>query len=107
MSPLSLNGVTAAYGTRKVLHDVSVRFEAGQVTGLVGPNGAGKTTLMRAILGLVAPRAGSIRVFGQAASRGNPAVGYMPQTREAKLRPENVSIGTPIHSASEAVVWAP
>src|SRR5207302_49787 len=55
--------------------------EAGEFIGVLGPNGAGKTTLMRAALGLVSPRAGSIRVMGRPATRGNPAVGYMPQAR--------------------------
>jgi zinc/manganese transport system ATP-binding protein len=50
---------------------------------MLGPNGSGKTTLMRAILGLTPASRGSIRVFGRAAARGNPAIGYMPQTRSA------------------------
>ena len=50
---------------------------------MLGPNGAGKTTLMRAILGLLPPRSGSIRVLGRPASRGNAAIGYMPQVRGA------------------------
>jgi zinc/manganese transport system ATP-binding protein len=56
-------------------------IENGEFVGVLGPNGAGKTTLMRAVLGLVRPSAGSIRVLGDAARRGNPAVGYMPQSR--------------------------
>ena len=49
---------------------------------MLGPNGAGKTTLMRAVLGLVPPERGSIRVLGPAGdARGNPAIGYMPQVR--------------------------
>jgi zinc/manganese transport system ATP-binding protein len=50
---------------------------------MLGPNGSGKTTLMRAILGLTPAIRGNIRVFGRAAARGNPAIGYMPQTRTA------------------------
>ena len=46
-----------------------------------GPQGAGKTTLMRAILGLLPPTAGDVRVFGHVPQRGNPAIGYVPQTR--------------------------
>ena len=48
---------------------------------MLGPNGAGKTTLMRAILGLLPPRAGSLRVFGRAPRRGDPQIGYLPQVR--------------------------
>jgi zinc/manganese transport system ATP-binding protein len=50
---------------------------------VLGPNGSGKTTLLRAILGLLPPRGGTIRVLGRPVARGNPAVGYMPQTRGA------------------------
>jgi len=48
---------------------------------VLGPNGAGKTTLFRTILGLQPISAGSIDVFGAPPRRGNPAIGYMPQTR--------------------------
>jgi zinc/manganese transport system ATP-binding protein len=48
---------------------------------MLGANGAGKTTLLRAALGLVRPGAGEIRIFGRAVTRGNPAVGYLPQNR--------------------------
>ncbi len=50
---------------------------------MLGPNGAGKTTLMRAVLGLVRPSQGGVRVLGRPARRGNPAIGYMPQVRAA------------------------
>jgi zinc/manganese transport system ATP-binding protein len=83
MSAVELLGVTLGFGERTILDAIDLTIGDNEFVGVLGPNGAGKTTLMRAILGLVAPRAGSIRVFGQAASRGNPAVGYMPQTREA------------------------
>jgi zinc/manganese transport system ATP-binding protein len=56
-------------------------IEDGEFIGVLGPNGAGKTTLLRAALGLVAPRTGQITVMGKPATRGNRAVGYMPQTR--------------------------
>ena len=85
MSPLSLKGVTASYGTRRVLHDVSVQFEAGQVTGLVGPNGAGKTTLLRVALGFLEAE-GEVAVLGQTQwSREALArtIAYLPQSAEA------------------------
>ena len=87
MSPVAFDGVTLALGGRTVLSDVSFEVAESEFVGVLGPNGAGKTTLMRAILGLVPPSEGSIRVFGAPASRGNARVGYMPQVRStAALR---------------------
>jgi zinc/manganese transport system ATP-binding protein len=68
-------------GGRAVLSDVSFNIEMGEFIGVLGPNGAGKTTLMRAILGLIAPGGGSVKVFGRTPERGNPAIGYLPQLR--------------------------
>jgi zinc/manganese transport system ATP-binding protein len=61
---------------------VSFSIAPGRFVGVLGPNGAGKTTLLRAILGLLKPADGSIRVLGAAPHRGNPAIGYMPQVRK-------------------------
>lgn len=70
-------------GGRTVLDDVNLEIGIGELIGVLGPNGSGKTTLMRAILGLVQPGRGTIEVFGWPATRGNPAIGYMPQVRSA------------------------
>jgi len=68
-------------GDRSVLADASFAIQAGEFIGVLGPNGAGKTTLMRAILGLLPPSAGSVRVFGRAPQRGDRTIGYLPQVR--------------------------
>jgi zinc/manganese transport system ATP-binding protein len=78
---IELDHATLAVGGRDVLTDVSLAIRPGEFIGVLGPNGAGKTTLMRAILGLIAPRAGDIRVFGRAPRRGDPEIGYLPQVR--------------------------
>lgn len=78
---LALDRVTLDLGGRSVLRDVSFEIGAGQFVGVLGPNGAGKTTLMRAILGLVPPARGTIRVASAPVTRGDPAIGYMPQMR--------------------------
>ncbi len=72
---------TLALGGRPVLSGLDLALHPGELVGLLGPNGAGKTTLLRAILGLVPPSAGTVHVFGRPATRGNPGIGYMPQTR--------------------------
>jgi zinc/manganese transport system ATP-binding protein len=78
---VSLDHATIAIGGRAVLRDVSFAIAPGEFIGVLGPNGAGKTTLMRAILGLLPPAAGTLHVFGAAPTRGNPAIGYLPQLR--------------------------
>lgn len=81
MSVIALDHVMLRVGSRIVLSDVSFDIEAGEFIGVLGPNGAGKTTLMRAILGLLPPTSGSVKVFGHTPERGNPAIGYLPQLR--------------------------
>jgi zinc/manganese transport system ATP-binding protein len=83
VNAVELARVTLAFGDRTVLAGVDLAIRAGEFVGVLGANGAGKTTLMRAILGLLPLRTGNIRVLGAPVARGNPAVGYMPQTRAA------------------------
>ncbi len=85
MSAIELTGVTLAFGARPVLADIDLVIGDAEFIGVLGPNGSGKTTLMRAILGLQPPRSGRIRVLDKPVARGNPAVGYMPQTRGTML----------------------
>jgi ABC-2 type transport system ATP-binding protein len=64
------------------VRDVSLKVDAGEVCGLIGPNGAGKTSIMRAIVGLLEPTYGTIRINGIDA-RENPddaqeSIGFMP-----------------------------
>lgn len=81
MSVVTLDQATLRIGDRTVLSDVSIDIEAGEFIGVLGPNGAGKTTLMRAVLGLLSPSKGSLKVFGHTPERGNSAIGYLPQLR--------------------------
>ncbi len=83
MSAVAFRGVRLVLDRRAILDSVSLDIHVGEFVGVLGPNGAGKTTLMRAVLGLVAPSTGRVEVLGQPASRGNPAIGYMPQLRAA------------------------
>jgi zinc/manganese transport system ATP-binding protein len=78
---LELDGATLKLGNRTVLAGVSFTVHAGELIGVLGPNGAGKTTLMRAILGLLPPSEGAIRIFGRPPHRGDRSIGYLPQVR--------------------------
>jgi zinc/manganese transport system ATP-binding protein len=78
---IEFDRVTLRAGDRTVLVDTSLAIKPGEFIGVLGPNGAGKTTLMRAVLGLIAPSVGQIRVFGAPPRRGDPEIGYLPQVR--------------------------
>jgi ABC-2 type transport system ATP-binding protein len=73
--PIEFEGLTKSFpNAGKVVDNLSLRVEAGQIYGLLGPNGAGKTTLLRMLLGLVHPDAGEACLFGEAVSSGNPVL---------------------------------
>ena len=69
---LEVQQLTVNYGAITALHDVSLRVDKGEIVTLIGGNGAGKTTTLRAISGMLKPKAGSIRYEGQAIT-GVPA----------------------------------
>ena len=69
---LEVQNLTVNYGAITALHDVSLRVDKGEIVTLIGGNGAGKTTTLRAISGMVKPKAGEIRYEGQAIT-GLPA----------------------------------
>jgi len=78
---VELEHATLRLGGRDVLADVSFAIKPGEFIGVLGPNGSGKTTLMRAILGLLTPSGGQLRVFGRTPWRGDATIGYLPQLR--------------------------
>jgi ABC-2 type transport system ATP-binding protein len=80
---LELARVTKRYDQHLAVSDLSLNVPEGSVYGLLGPNGAGKTTTIRMVLNLIAPDAGSIRIFGEPNSRPGliDRVGYLPEER--------------------------
>jgi branched-chain amino acid transport system ATP-binding protein len=84
---LTLAGIECGYGEVRVLHGVSLTVAPGEIVGLLGRNGAGKTTTLRAIMGSVHPRAGSIRLDDTELTGLRPheipkrGVAYVPQGR--------------------------
>ena len=81
MSFLEVQHVSKRFGRTNAVLDVSFELELGSVLGLAGPNGAGKSTLLRALLGLIPPAQGTIRVGGHTPRVGRADVGYCPQLR--------------------------
>ena len=84
-SRLEAQHLKKAYGSRKVVHDVSVQVDKGEVVGLLGPNGAGKTTSFYMIVGLVRGDGGQIMIDGQDVTRmpihkrSRMGLSYLPQ----------------------------
>jgi len=84
-SSLEARHLRKAYGSRKVVHDVSVQVRKGEVVGLLGPNGAGKTTSFYMIVGLVRADGGQILIDGQDVTRApmhkrsRLGLSYLPQ----------------------------
>jgi branched-chain amino acid transport system ATP-binding protein len=84
---LEIRDLEGYYGESQVLHGVDLSVGRGEVVTLVGRNGAGKTTTLRAIMGILALRSGSVRVMGVETIRLAPeriarlGVGYVPEER--------------------------
>jgi branched-chain amino acid transport system ATP-binding protein len=84
---LSVAGLEAWYGESHILHGVDLTVHEGQVVTLLGRNGAGRTTTLRAIMGLVGERRGSVLIDGVETVRQTPhriarlGVGYCPEER--------------------------
>ena len=88
MAPLlELDSLSAGYGATPVLSSVSLRLEPGQAWVVLGPNGAGKSTLVRAVMGLLPPSSGTVRVCGLALPGALPrelakVAAWVPQTMD-------------------------
>jgi branched-chain amino acid transport system ATP-binding protein len=84
---LEVKDLQAWYGESHILHGVDLTVREGEVVTLLGRNGAGRTTTLRAIMGLVGTRLGSVRVAGIEAIRLAPhriarlGIGYCPEER--------------------------
>ncbi len=61
---LRIEDLSVSYGSRRVLHNVSLEVNSGEVVALIGPNGAGKSTLVRAVSGVIPVEDGSVRTNG-------------------------------------------
>ncbi len=82
---LIVNKISKSYGNKKVVRDISISINRGEIVGLLGPNGAGKTTTFYMIVGLVKPDTGSIILDKVEISkmpiysRGLQGISYLPQ----------------------------
>ncbi|MBO2008202.1 ATP-binding cassette domain-containing protein [Hymenobacter negativus] len=89
---LEADGIQLAFDGRKILSDIYLRAQAGQITGLLGRNGSGKSTLLQTIFGARTVPDASVRVDGHRtvpAFRTPGLLNYLPQ---AQLLPPNLSL---------------
>ena len=102
MGLLEIRDLRVSYGNVEVLHGISLDVDKGEIVALLGSNGAGKTTTLRAISGLIRPRAGKIVMAGQPlnALRAHQIValglGHVPEGRRmfgALTVEENLRLG--------------
>jgi lipopolysaccharide export system ATP-binding protein len=84
-SVLEASGLVKTYRRRKVVNDVALRLQQGEIVGLLGPNGAGKTTTFYMIVGLIQPVAGKVTMDGVDITsmpmykRARRGIGYLSQ----------------------------
>ncbi len=96
---LKIKGLSVFYGARRVLQDVSLELQSGQVLALIGPNGAGKSTLVRAVSGVIPVQAGKVQVDGM----NLLALPAMQRARFLAVVPQAVAM-PPAFSAWETVL---
>ena len=111
---LEVEGLRAGYGPAEILFGVSLKLARGEVAALMGRNGAGKSTTLKAIMGLVTPRAGRVRfagrdIAGLAAFRiARLGLGYVPEDRRIFTDltvAENLEVGR--RPAEGRDLWTP
>ena len=101
---LSLNKLKAGYGQTEILHDLSLHVDPNEIVAIIGPNGAGKSTAIKAVLGLLNIREGSIELNGEditntpAARVVRLGISYVPQT-------QNVFVNLSVQENLEMGAW--
>ncbi len=117
---LRVDKLNAWYGAAHILFDVALQVQRGEVVALMGRNGAGKSTTLKAIMGMLARRSGTVAFMGQPIGRAEPhaiaraGLGYVPEDRRifADLTVlENLDVGRQAPrrwpDGSAAPVWTP
>ena len=112
---LEVTGLHAGYGASEVLFGIDLTVGAGEIVGVLGRNGMGKTTLLRAVMGMVAPSAGQIRVAGRDTAGLTPdricrlGVALVPEGRQVFPNLDVREHLTAFHRASPSgsCAWTP
>jgi len=117
---LETQGLCAWYGAAQILYDVDLNVQRGEVVALMGRNGAGKSTMLKALIGMLAKRKGTVKFLGQDISKSEPhhaarlGLGFVPEDRRVFTDltvMENLSVGQqpPRRWAdgTDAPLWTP
>ena len=80
MNAIEVSNLCFGYEEREVLHNIDLRIPERDFAIVVGPNGGGKTTLLKLLLGLLRPRYGTVRIFGEEPAALRRSIGYVPQS---------------------------
>jgi branched-chain amino acid transport system ATP-binding protein len=111
---LEVEALRAGYGPAEILFGVSLKLARGEVAALMGRNGAGKSTTLKAIMGLLPPRAGRVRFAGQEIASlpafriARLGLGYVPEDRRIFTDltvAENLEVGR--RAARGHAAWTP
>src|SRR5258708_34941544 len=120
MALLELTSLAIGYGHHRVLDDINLTLDRGEIVTLLVANGAGKSTLAKAVSGLLRPQAGSILLEGQPIEASPPAerlrrgIAHVPEGRQifaGMTVAENLALGAYAMSEKDTttqleVVWA-
>ncbi len=87
MKAVEIKDLDVSINSREILKDINLELGEGKFLGIVGPNGSGKTTLLRAIIGIIRPTSGTVRIFEaspfEAIQKG--IFGYLPQSQKIEI----------------------
>ncbi len=117
---LEAKGLSAWYGAAQILYDVSLDVRRGEVVALMGRNGAGKSTTLKALIGMLDKRRGSVSFLGHDISKSEPhhaarmGLGFVPEDRRIFTDltvTENLEVGRQAPrrwpDGSDAPAWTP
>ncbi len=76
---LEIHDLTVSYDQNPVLWNVDLSLPSGKLVGILGPNGAGKSTLIKAVMGLILPTSGYVKVFDKPLNDVRARISYVPQ----------------------------
>jgi zinc transport system ATP-binding protein len=79
LKAVEINHLSIKYNEQLVLNDINFSIDEKDFVAIIGPNGGGKSTLLRAILGIINPDIGEVKVFGKEPKKSRDLMGYLPQ----------------------------